>query len=158
MNNFNEMLKDEEIKKISHNAAHSFRGVLSSGEIDTCIMNALWKAQSKYDESKNCKFFTYLHNGVVFECLSQKKSNSTNNVSIDTYNNYNRIVDRYNGFSRVDMRDEIKNCEDPDLIHDRFYLNKTVSEIAEDRGVCSETIRLKLKKNLKKLRLSLESY
>lgn len=158
LNNFDELLKNDEIKKISNNAANSFRGVLSSGEIDTCIMNALWKAQTTYDDSKNCKFFTYLHKGVVFECLSQKKSNSSNGYSIDAYNNQSRIQDRYNEFNRIDMQDEIKRCEDPELIYDRFYMNKTIDEIAENRGVCNETIRLKLKKNLKKLKLSLESY
>jgi len=158
LSNFNKLLQDDEIKKISNNAANSFRGVLSSGEIDTCIMNALWKADNTYDESKNCKFFTYLHNGVVFECLTQKKSNQSGGVSIDTHNNSHRIVDRYNEFSRVDMQDEInKRCDDPDLIFDRFYMNKTVSEIAKDRGVCGETIRIKLNKNLKKLKLSLQN-
>lgn len=158
LNNFDELLKDDEIKKISNNAAHSFRGILSSGEIDTCIMNAIWKAKTKYDDSKECKFSTYLHNGVVFECLSQRKLNQSNGFSIDAYNNAHRIVDRYNEFSRIDMQDEINKCDDPDLIYDRFYMNKTVSEIAEDRGVCGETIRIKLKKNLKKLKLSLESH
>jgi len=157
MNNFEALLQDEDIKKISNNAAHSFRGVLSSGEIDTCIMNAIWKSKRKYDASKECKFSTYLHNGVVFECLSQRKSNQTNTVSIDAYNSGNRIADNYNEFKRIDMQDQIDKCDDPELIYDRFYMNKTVSEIANDRGVCGETIRVKLKKNLKKLRLSLES-
>lgn len=156
MSNFEELLNNEEIKKISNNAASSFRHVLSSGEIDSCIMNALWKATNRFDESKNCKFFTYLHNGVVFECLSQKKSNSHNSVSIDAYNNYNRIVDNYNEFNKIDMEDELKKCEDPDLLYDRFYMNKTVSEMAKDRGVCGETIRINIKKNLKKLKLSMQ--
>lgn len=158
MNNFNELLNNEELKRVSHHAAQSFRGVLSSGEIDTCVMNALWRAGLRYDDSKNCKFSTYLHNGVIFECLSQKKSNQSTGFSIDAYNSQNRLADNYNEFNRIDMQDEIKNCEDPDLIYDRFYMNKSINEMAEDRGVCGETIRIKLKKNLKKLKTAMQSY
>lgn len=155
MNNFNELLNDENIKKISNNAANSFRGSLSKSEIETCIINAIWKARTKFDKDKNCKFTTFLHKGVIYECLSQKKMNQSNSYSIDTYNNSHRLVDNYNEFNRIEMRDEIEKCDDPQLIYDRFYMNKTVSEIAKDRGVCGETIRINLKKNLKKIRLSL---
>ena len=54
------------------------------------------------------------------------------------------------------MLDEINfACEDPTLILDRFYKNMSIKEIAESRGVCGETIRIRINKNLKKLQNSL---
>ena len=51
------------------------------------------------------------------------------------------------------MLDEVETCcEEPDLIYDRFYKNMTVKEIAKNKGVCSETIRVRINKNLTKLR------
>ncbi len=51
------------------------------------------------------------------------------------------------------MLDELKaHCDDFDLIFKRFYENMSVREIASSRGVSGETIRIKIKKNLAKLR------
>ena len=56
------------------------------------------------------------------------------------------------------MLDELNECcEDPEIIYDRFYKNMTVREIAKSRGVCSETIRVKINKNLTKLGTKLKS-
>ena len=38
-----------------------------------------------------------------------------------------------------------ENCDDPDLMYDRYYNNMTIKEIAQQRGVCGETIRIKIK-------------
>ena len=54
---------------------------------------------------------------------------------------------------KIDMLDEIRtHCDDPDLLLERFYENMSVREIAKSRGVSGETIRIKIKKNLAKLR------
>ena len=55
------------------------------------------------------------------------------------------------------MMDEISKCEDPMLIYDRFYRNMTVNEIADNLGVCGETVRIRLRKNLKMIKNSIES-
>ena len=68
----------EDLEKIASKASHSFLRVLTSEEVEICVMNALWKAAEKYDESSGCKFTTYFYNGVVMECLSQKKFNLNN--------------------------------------------------------------------------------
>jgi DNA-directed RNA polymerase specialized sigma24 family protein len=50
------------------------------------------------------------------------------------------------------MMDAIQvKCDDPELVIDRFYNGMTIRELAKARRVCGETIRIRLKKNLKKL-------
>lgn len=139
----------EDLEKIASKASHSFLRVLTSEEVEICVLNALWKAAEKYDASSGCKFTTYFYNGVVMECLSQKKFN-LNNTNSKIYENIlsanNKNVDT------IDMLDEIDaSCDDPSLIYDRFYKNMSVREIALARGVCSESIRIKINKNLAKL-------
>jgi len=53
------------------------------------------------------------------------------------------------------MMDEISQCEEPMLIYDRFYRNMTILELAKQYNVCGETIRIRLEKNLKKIKKSL---
>ena len=142
---------EKDIEKISKKASSTFLGQLSENEIQACILNAIWKALKKYEPQSACKFTTYLYNGVVMECLTQKKFNSQN-PTLKIYENI--ISERNKEIDRIDMVDELENCcEDPDIIFDRFYNNMTIKEIASSRGVCSETIRVKINKNLNKLRL-----
>lgn len=66
------------------------------------------------------------------------------------------IADNYNPVAEIDMIDTIEaKCEDPTLVIDRFYKNMTINELAKNRKVCGETIRIRLKKNLEKLRFSM---
>ena len=50
--------------------------------------------------------------------------------------------------SEIEMLEEINTCEDPSLIFERFYDNRTLKDMAEKRGISKEAIRFKLKKNL----------
>jgi DNA-directed RNA polymerase specialized sigma subunit len=143
-------LKNEDVIRVANKAASSFSNVLSRDEMQTCILSALWKAKNKYIEGSKCKFTSYVHRGVVFECLTQRKFNLAKTNQL----NFN-VPDRKNDLERIDMLDEIQQCDDPELIYDRFYKNMTIKEIAKSRGVCGETIRIRLKKNLKKLRHSM---
>jgi len=144
----------DDVYKILKKASSSFRYSLSQDELMTCCITALWKAVEKYCTDSNCKFTTYLYKGVVMECLSQKKFNK-NKLTLGGKLHPN-IRDNSNQYEPIDMIDEINvACEDPNLIIDRYYKNMSIKEIAEVRGVCGETIRIKINKNLKKLRLSL---
>ena len=148
-----DQLKDKDIMGVVTKAASTFSSTLSHDEIQTCILNAMWKATSKYKQDGRCKFTTYLYRGVVMECLTQQKFNLNHYTPHTTHHN---IPDQKDPYSRIDLLDEINTkCEDPDLVYDRFYKNMTIKELAKQRGVCGETIRIKLKKNLKNLRNSI---
>lgn len=149
MNNFDKLLEDENIVKIARRAAAGFAKSLSRDEIYTCILNAIWKASNKFDPELGAKFTTYLYNGVIMECLTQQKFNSNKNTS----QIHNNIPENKNFSDSFELMDNIDQCEDPQLIIDYYFNNKSIKEIAQEMGVCGETIRLKIKKNLKKLRL-----
>jgi|TARA_R110000744_G_scaffold182622_3_gene301875 DNA-directed RNA polymerase specialized sigma subunit len=145
-----------DLERVAIKASYSFRHVLSSDEIESCILSAFWKASDKFNADKNTKFTTYFYKGVVMECLSQKKFN-LNRPTSKIYEN----IASYNNKSldSIDMMDEIStHCDDPELIYNRFYKNMSVREIALTKGVCSETIRIKIKKNLTKLRSKMPNF
>ena len=139
-----------DLERIASKASYSFLGVLSEQEIESCILNAYWKAASKFSSGKNTKITTFFYKGVLMECLTQKKFN----LNKPTYRIYENIAFKNNQeIEKIDMIDEIEtHCDDPDLMMDRFYQNMSVREIAKRRGVSGETIRIKIKKNLAKLR------
>jgi DNA-directed RNA polymerase specialized sigma24 family protein len=145
-------VNDSNVMRIAYSAASSFSMCLSRDEIQSCILNALWRASLKFNKRNKTKFTSYLHNGVVYECLSQRKFNrSRKSTELQE-----SIEDNNDPISEIDMVDTINvKCDDPDLIIDRYYNNMTVSEMAQSRNVCGETIRIRLKKNLEKLQLSL---
>ena len=152
MKKIDKYLNDPDTMKVAFNAAKSFTKYLSKDEIQSCVYNAILRASNKYDKRNKTKFTSYLHNGVVYECLSQRKFNlnkSTQRLTTCT-------PDRRNPIAEIDMLDFIQaKCDEPDLILDRFYNNMSIKEIAESRGVCGEAIRIRLKKNQEKLRVAL---
>ena len=151
--NIDDYLGNQDIVKVANKAASSFSNTLSRDEIQTCILSAMWKAKKKYKEGSKCKLTSYIHKGVVFECLTQRKFNMDKSRSGNTP--MYRIEDKNQDIDRIDMLDQLQVCPDPQLVYDRFYRNMTINELAAERGVCGETIRIRLKKNLKKLRHTL---
>ena len=139
-----------DLERIASKASYSFLVVLSEQEVESCILNAYWKATSRYSSKKNTKFTTFFYKGVLMECLTQKKFN----LNKPSYRIYENIAYKNNqDIEKIDMLDEIQtHCDDPDLLLERFYQNMSVREIAKSRGVSGETIRIKIKKNLAKLR------
>jgi DNA-directed RNA polymerase specialized sigma24 family protein len=114
-------------------------------------LNAILRAVNKYDKRSKAKFTTYLHSGVVFECLSQRKFNRNNNAQLQV-----NIPDRRDPFVDFETRDLIESvCDDPSLVIDRLYGDMTIKELASTRGVCGETIRIRLNKSLEKIKYAL---
>jgi DNA-directed RNA polymerase specialized sigma subunit len=147
---FEELLVDENIKKIAHKASMRFINRLNEDEIQTCILNALWKSTLKYNEKLGSKFTTYFYKGVIMECLSQIKFNKSKFLQY-----HSNLKDKRRDGISIDLIEEIEKCDDPNLIIDKFIYNKSIKEIACEHGVSGETIRLKIKKNIKKLKKQL---
>lgn len=152
MKNCEHYFNDVEVMKVAQNAAASFRESLSQDEIKSCILNAILRASRKYDKRNGTKFTSYLHNGVILECLNQYKSNKKKTQSLNIH-----IQDKSNYVSDFETRDLIESvCDDPELVLDRFFGNMTVKELSKKMKVSGETIRVRLNKNLEKVRRELE--
>ena len=73
--NIKDYLENEDIIKVANKAASSFSSTLSRDEIQSCILSALWKAKTRYKSGGRCKLTSFIHQGVVYECLTQRKFN-----------------------------------------------------------------------------------
>ena len=149
------VLEDKETMNIANYAASGYSSSLTKDEIENCIYNAVWNALDKFDESKGAKFSTFLHRGVRLQCqkrLNFNKRYKTTNYYEDSVshkfssNLKNQI---YSQDLKFEIKDEIENCEDPDILYDRYYNNMTLTEIANKKNTSYETIRNKIKNNLK---------
>ena len=152
------ILNDKETMNMAKYAASGYCSSLSKDEIENCIYNAVWNALGKFDESRGVKFSTFLHRGVKLQC--QKRLNFNKKYKSDNYyeetvfskNNKDLKNKVYSQELISEMKDEIENCEDPDILYDRFYNNMTLVEIAKKKNTSYETIRNKINKNLKMIK------
>lgn len=149
MSSLETLMVDENIIKIAKSASARFNTTLSKDEIYTCVLNAIWKASERHDPERGTKFTTYLYNGIIMECLTQQKFNKNKSIA----KLHDNIPEYINRAENIDLMDEIQNCDNPSLIIDYYFNNKSIKEIAQEQGVSGETIRLKLKKNLEKLKI-----
>ena len=108
--------------------------------------------ESMKDDENSCKFSSYLYNSVNMECLAYRKMNISHRV-LNVPQRIGNLM--YPTFETVDMLDEIAHCDDPDIMFDKYYNNMTIMEIAKNRSTSRETIRKKIKKNLRILKLKL---
>jgi len=149
------VLNNKETMNIANYAASRYSSALTKDEIENCIYNAVWNALDKFDESKGAKFSTFLHRGVRLQCQKRlnfnKRYKTTNYYEDSVSNKINRNLKQeiYCQDLRFEIKDEIENCEDPDILYDRYYNNMTLTEIANKKNTSYETIRNKIKKNLK---------
>lgn len=143
-----ELIKDINIIKLSQKATSRF-STLSKSEKQTCVLNAIWKAISKYDESFGVKFTTFLYKGIVFECLTQAKFANANRQFAQINNN---MQDRYNYHDNLDLLDELENDTNSEILKDKFVRGLSIKEIAKKDKVCVENIRRKINKSCKKIK------
>lgn len=150
----NEVLENKETMNIANYAASGYSSALTKDEIQNCIYNAVWNALGKFDESKGAKFSTFLHRGVRLQCQKRlnfnKRYKSTQYYEDSVFSKSNTKLKNqiYSQDLKYEIKDEVENCEDPDIIYDRFYKNMTLNEIAQKKNTSYETIRNKIKKNL----------
>jgi hypothetical protein len=147
-----EIMRDAALLKIANRAASRFYGSMNKEEIDSCIINAVWKALQSYEEGSNCKFSSYLYIGVLMECQAFYRTN----IHKKEFSYIANTDCSYKTLEYVDMMDEIYTyCEDPDIIYDRYYKEMTVQEIADKTKKSGQTIRVKIKKDLERLKSNL---
>lgn len=149
------MIKDVNYVKVAESAAFKYRKSLSPDEIQNCIYNAMWKASKSYKDNQGKKLTSFLHDAVSWECLNSIRFNTNKTISLDSSQSATSIRGKFNDFEEIDMLDEIRNCGDADLVYGRFYLGKSLRELADERGVCGQMIRSRLEKCLKNIKLSL---
>ena len=98
-----------------------------------------------WDENGNCKFLTYLFNGVKYECIREvkfkKKDRSSGGRDLDKF-----LASHEDHVSEIDMMDEIDNLPNSGLVKDRTS-SYTINEIANRHDMNRESTRRRLKKS-----------
>jgi DNA-directed RNA polymerase specialized sigma subunit len=140
-------LRNKDVISVAKSAAKKYSGILSQDEIEDCIINGVWYSLERFDNTRGVKFTTFLHRGVIIQCQKRLKFNRK---PLDLIPEYTQCPSNFE--LNVDMKDEVNNCEDPSILYERFYMNKTLAEIAKARNVTSQTIRNKIKKNVSQIR------
>lgn len=156
-------MKDEDLVRVMNKASMSFSKQLSLDEIETCHINAMWKAHQHYKPEFGTLFLTYLYKGVQIECLRELKFKQKHSDFCPLHSN----VHDHKGFNKdyfvwgssvtfgVELDEEIDLLPNKEMVRDKLS-GFSVKEIAEKFGLNRETTRRKIKKSLARLALRLK--
>lgn len=142
---FESLRRDPDIMRMAKRASSYFTRVLSKGEIENCILIAIWKASKAYDKSIGPKISTFVYNGVVLECFSQRNKELKSRKIRQLYYE-DGIVDHKDATKYFDLYDELKDTPDGELLIEKYIGNKTYKEIGNSIGKSGERIRNKIQK------------
>ena len=145
-------MRDEDLVRIMNKASMSFSKQLSLDEIQTCHVNAMWKAHQHYNPKFGTLFLTYLYKGVQIECLRELKFKQKNSDFGPIHSN---IHDRKDYSFSVELEEEIDLLPNKQLVRDKLS-GLSVKEIAEKFGLNRETTRRKIKKSLARLAMRMK--
>jgi len=145
-------MRDEDLVRIMNKASMSFSKQLSLDEIQTCHVNAMWKAHQHYNPKFGTLFLTYLYKGVQIECLRELKFKQKNSDFGPVHSN---IHDRKDYSFSVELEEEIDLLPNKQMVRDKLS-GLSVKEIAEKFGLNRETTRRKIKKSLARLAMRMK--
>jgi len=145
-------LKDPDVNGIIRSVTSKFKNCLSQDELESCALNAVSDALKSYDPSKKSKFTTYLHRGLQIQCLTQVKKNAPIQRSLHPCSKSNLDRSFETKTQVMEVLDELKYIKDGEMVIQKFLMDYTNKEIAQKKGVHPETVRIKIKNILERLR------
>lgn len=147
----NETLKDPDVNGIVKSVTSKFKGRLNQDELENCTLNAVSDAIRSYDPQKKSKFTTYLHKGLQIQCLTQIKKNEP--IRRDYAKVKSSVDNSFEVKQQVmDVMDELDHIKDGQMVVQKFIYNYSNKEIGIKNGIHPETVRIKIKNILERLR------
>jgi len=146
---FEKAIKNKDYINIMHKASQRFRNQLDADIINSCQLTALWKALQSFDISKNVKFTTFLYKGVFMECMKEIKIYNKGKRCVGKL--HENIPQSFYNQEIVELKDELGNEEDYELLVDRFISRMTINEIALSKKTNREKIRKRINRIVEKL-------
>lgn len=143
-NKMEELLKNEDVRKIMKKASNKFNKQLTSDERYTSEINALWRSIVNFKPEKNTKFTTYLYKGVTIDCIKQLKFKEKLKKRASGKLHHNLPSKTSSNFLN-EILDETESDYERQIILDKFS-NLTILEMAQKRNISRETVRLQTKK------------
>lgn len=154
-----------ESKKAASDNRGIIRGVgrrysrtLSSDEIESCGLIAIWRCLNQHDDSYGRKFTSSLHQFMVWECNraigqrkpSRKKKNPDMYYHIGLKRHFDGPTDEIYDEESEELIGHIKESLNSMsypvkcMVRDYFYRNKTLKEIGRINGYTKEAARQKV--------------
>ena len=128
--------------------------VCSLDEINTLMMNTLWKCLVRYDENEKTKFTSYLYRSTSNNSvrLYKKKIKTQNFEKLFNENIHSKNRDKSE--IKKDAWEFLESLKDIDqelyqIIIDKYFYQMTYREIGKKNGYTNENARKKVKKALK---------
>lgn len=139
-----ELLINPEFLSIKYKLKKKFYN-LDRDDIDSAYNVSLWKAQSKFDETRGIKFKTYFYSIFLKELLRLSRKER-----IRTYPIVDICEIGPNNFFLImsDLSEDDRN-----LLIQRYLERKTLVEIGEENGYSYEEARLRINKCIDSLRI-----
>lgn len=145
--NLEEKLLDKRLDKKLGYTTRKYVKYLGQEEVNQCKKIGIWKAWKHWKEDGGAKFDNYAAQKVEWECINAVKKLSKHN---------NRNVQlRYEGKICSQSEDNKKEVfilldsvteDQSEMLKSKYIENKTLKEIAKEKGVSHESIRLLIEK------------
>ena len=153
---FTDLWNDRSIQMMLNKVGNRYFRSIDPDDIESLKMDSLWKALKDFDASRGTKFSSYLYtkfNYALKSQLKKKRIERTNILgdrdSLDAVDEKQQAVDDVRDLT-VGLAVEYKK-----VLHQKFQLGLTTSEIGNLNGYSRETARRKIKNALKACKKSL---
>ena len=151
---FEAAYKNQDNMNVIRAATRKYSNLLSADCQETCGMHGLWRCLQSHNPEYGRKFTTSLFIHVDWQCkreLSKRiKNNESNLGDLDTqisFENPENIL--------LDALDFLPEKQ-KQIIHQRFYENRTLEEIGDKNGYTKEAARQNINKIINKLKENIE--
>lgn len=128
--------------------------VCSLDEINTLMMNTLWKCLLQYDDTEKAKFTSYLYRSMSNNSVRLYKKKIKIQNSEKFFNESIHSEDRDKTQAKREAWEFLESLKDIDeelyeIIIDKYFYQMTYREIGKKNGYTNENARKKVKKALK---------
>jgi len=132
---FENLYKNEVIKKILFSATYKYHNLLLEDEIKDCQLIGLWKCMQKYDENKGNTFKNSLYRFVIWECKNLLRSKNRKFQPLSRPKSLDGITD-YEKTDKLDIKEYISFLTDDEksVIEQKFYYRMTFKEISRENN------------------------
>ena len=137
---FEVALQSDDNKKIIKSAFRKFYGLMTTEELKSCGMTALWKTLQKYDSRRNSKFSTRLYLTTQWECLDWLRDTQPK-VPTKSLGKFQGEEDGETAYiDDLDILDKLKQPQKT-MVEQRYIHNMTFAEIAVHHKLSKEWVR-----------------
>lgn len=156
---FEKALLDVDNIRIIKSVITKFAKRLGTSNAKQCGNIALWKSLQNFDDTKGCKYTTYLYRIVFWTCMNEirnlNKEKATTNIDVSYFKDLAALNEyKHSNTSVTDVFDVLGNVESK-LLKARYLHKNTLSEISISNNMTEKRARKSLREIIKKIKSTL---